>query len=216
MSLAICVMAKAPVPGQVKTRLCPPLTEKQAAELSAAFLLDVWRAACALSDARVLLSYSGERKAFPAQLTRVDGFHQQGDDLGARIEHTARFGLSRASRVLVIGSDLPGLSTSCLQTARTKLETHDAVLGPSIDGGFYLIGLSRCPPGLLANLPWSMPNTYEATYHRLREQRFRVAHAPRFDDVDTIDDLMALRSSIVVGSLLAPSSAEVLAQITCI
>lgn len=216
MKSVVCVMAKAPVPGRAKTRLCPPLSHDEAAELAAAFLIDVWKAATTLRGAKAFLSYSGERDSFPPELARAQGFHQKGADLGARIEHTARTGLEHAGMVLVIGSDLPGLSTGYLQSARSALHTHDAVLGPSRDGGFYLIGLRECPVGLLADLPWSEPETGEATHRRLVEWGFEVTTAPRFDDVDTIEDLMALRNGIVAGSLLAPASAQVLSRLTCI
>ena len=216
MSLAICVMARVPIPGQAKTRLSPPLTAEEAAGLAAAFLLDVWSAATRVSGAEVFLSYRGDEGKLPGEFGNVARFSQEGADLGARMEHTARVGLTRASSVLVIGSDLPGLSASCLQTARDALIDHDAVLGPSIDGGFYLIGLRDSPPGLLADLPWSAKNTHEATRSRLIDRGMRVAEAPRFDDVDTIDDVVALRNAIVAGSLLAPASALVLSRLTCV
>jgi len=123
-------MARAPVPGRAKTRLCPPLSYEQAAELAAAFLLDTWRTASRLDGAMTFLSYTGDRDEFPPELADVTSFEQHGGDLGARIEHTACLGLSRASSVLVIGSDLPGLSTGHLQAARTTLDYCDAVLGP--------------------------------------------------------------------------------------
>ncbi len=216
MKLAICVMAKAPAPGRVKTRLCPPLSHDEAADLASAFLIDVWRAAANLQGVTTLLSYHGNRNEFPAELNAVHSFPQRDGDLGARIEHTARTGLEHGDMVLVIGSDLPGLSAPYLQTARNTLLNHDAVLGPSRDGGFYLIGMRQCPVGLLADLPWSAPQTHQATLERLVERGYDVAHAPRFDDVDTVEDLTALRNGIVAGSLLAPASARVLSRLTCI
>lgn len=216
MKSAICVMAKAPTPGRVKTRLCPPLSHDQASQLASAFLLDVWKAARALRGSRAFLSYYGERDDFPEELALAPSFRQEGADLGARIEHAAHAGLEYGSTVLVIGSDLPGLPTSFLHTARSALHNHDAVLGPSRDGGFYLIGLRSCPDGLLADLPWSVSHTHEATLARLIDRGYNVAGAPRFDDVDTIEDLTALRNGIVAGSLLAPASAQVLSRLTCI
>ncbi|MEM9493289.1 MAG: TIGR04282 family arsenosugar biosynthesis glycosyltransferase [Myxococcota bacterium] len=216
--LAVCVMAKAPVPGRVKTRLCPPLSKDEAAQLAGAFLLDVWHTARGMRNAIALLSYAGDKNDFPEPLSRAESFAQQGEDLGARIEHTARAGLVRARSVLVIGSDLPGLPPAYLQSAFSALNRAqcDAVLGPSRDGGFYLIGLRACPSGLLADLPWSQSSTCERTQERLRERGMSVAVAPQFDDVDTIDDLTDLRNGIVAGSLLAPASARALSRLTCI
>lgn len=206
MATAICILAKAPVPGAAKTRLSPPLAPEQAAALASAFVLDTLAAARALEDAHVTLVYAGDRTCFPAPLQAIDGVVQRGADLGARIEHAARVGLGRADRVLVIGSDLPGLPTAHLAEARAALDQHDAVLGPSIDGGFYLIGLRACPPGLLAGLPWSAPETRAACAARLGQRGLRVAAINRFDDVDTFDDVRRLRAQIACGALHAPAT----------
>lgn len=208
---AVCIMAKAPAPGASKTRLCPPLTPPQAAALSAAFALDTLQAARGLDDAAILLSYTGDRALFPAPLRELEAFVQRGADLGARIEHAARMGLARAERVLVIGSDLPGLPAAHLVEARAALDHHGAVLGPSSDGGFYLIGLHACPPGLLAGLPWSVPETRAACAARLVQRGLHVAKIAGFDDVDTIDDLRRLRYRVAQGELHAPATAKRLA-----
>jgi rSAM/selenodomain-associated transferase 1 len=238
MSTAISIMAKAPEAGRVKTRLCPPLLPEQAAELAAALLLDTWRAAeeleraderasepagaCASSSARtsadgveVLLVYAGDRTRFPEPVRGLRAFVQRGADLGARIEHAARLGLARAERVIVIGSDLPGLPAARLVEARAALATHDAVLGPSSDGGFYLIGLRRCPPGLLSGLAWSVPETRAACAARLVQRGLRLAHVADFDDVDDIEDLRRVERQIRSGEIAAPATAHALERLAC-
>lgn len=211
----ICVMAKAPVPGQVKTRLAPPLTPAQAAGLAAAFLEDTWAAAAALPRATVLLAFAGDRNRFPASMRQAPGFPQPAEpDLGARIEAVARAGLERGQRVLVIGGDLPGLETAALATAEAALAGAEAVLGPSPrDGGFYLLGLRRCEPGLLAGLPWSRPDTLQACSTRLRERGLAPALAAPHDDVDDAGDLRALIAALERGTVAAPATAAALDQL---
>jgi uncharacterized protein len=226
MSTAISIMAKAPEPGRVKTRLCPPLAPEQAAELSAALLLDTWRATEELTGPRqrndqhdvveVLLVYAGDRTRFPEPVRGLPSFVQRGADLGARMEHAARLGLARAERVIIIGSDLPGLPAARLVEARAALATHDAVLGPSSDGGFYLIGLRACPPGLLSGLAWSVPETHAACAARLVQRRMRLAHIAVFDDVDDIADLRRVARQIRAGQLMAPATARVLERLGCV
>lgn len=212
MPTVVCVMAKAPVPGRVKTRLSPPLTAEQAARLAAAFLEDTWAAATALPGARVLLAHAGDRASFPASLADAPGFPQDPDpDLGARIEAVARAGLERGSPVLVIGGDLPGLETAALAAAEAALEQHQAVLGPSPrDGGFYLIGVHRCQAGLLAGLPWSRPDTFEACRARLVERGLAPALVQSHDDVDDAADLEALAAALAAGTITAPATAAAL------
>ena len=229
MSTAISIMAKAPEPGRVKTRLCPPLSPAQAAELAAALLLDTWRGAEELrhhegdgepggepDEVEVLLVYAGDRTRFPEPVRGLRSFVQRGADLGARIEHAARLGLGRAERVIVIGSDLPGLPAARLREARAALATHDAVLGPSSDGGFYLLGLRTCPPGLLAGLAWSVPETGAACAARLVQRGLRLAHVAYFDDVDDIEDLRRVERQIRAGEIRAPATAHALEQLGCI
>ena len=273
MSIAVCIMAKAPEPGRVKTRLCPPLTPEQAAELAAALLLDTWRAVDELTRPRegrgprgshdhaldgghrdeldgghpdeldgghpdeldgghpdeldgghrdehgeveALLVYAGDRVRFPAPLRGLRSFVQRGADLGARMEHAARMGLARAERVLIIGSDLPGLPAARLREARAALATHDAVLGPSSDGGFYLIGLRACPPGLLSNLAWSVPETHAACAARLVQRGLRLASIPSCDDVDDIEDLRRVARALRAGRMVAPATARMLERLHCV
>jgi len=93
------------------------------------------------------------------------------------------------------------------------LVDHDAVLGPSDDGGYYLLGLRRTVPGLLEGLTWSAPTTFEATKARLTSRGFSVATIQRWFDVDERLDLERLSSAIHLGKLNAPRTAEALAML---
>ena len=209
-----CVMAKAPVPGKVKTRLCPPLTEVQAAALAEAFLLDTWAAARAAFGVTTVLSYAGALGRFPPSLREVPAIEQRGADLGARIESAVIDGLARAGssepRVVVIGADLPTLPADLLRSAASLLQMADVCLGPSSDGGFYLIGASRWEPGLLVDLPWSAANTLASTKARFAERGYAVLVGSPWDDIDEPGDLEKLRSLLATDPGAAPHTAAAL------
>ena len=122
-----------------------------------------------------------------------------------------RRALKLAPFVIAIGSDTPGLPYSLLEQARTSLRASDAVLGPCEDGGFYLIGLKRCPPGVLRNLPWSASDTCAQTRKRLREMEFKTKVLPIWFDVDRARDLRRLGWLLSRGKIAAPETANVLA-----
>jgi glycosyltransferase A (GT-A) superfamily protein (DUF2064 family) len=121
--------------------------------------------------------------------------------------------LTIGERVLLIGSDSPGLPRAHPEAARAELSTHDAVLGPADDGGFYLVGLHRCEPGLLSGLPWSRSDTLTHTEARLRKAGRTVAHAPAWFDVDEHPDLLRLSGLLVRGEVDAPATARMLASL---
>jgi glycosyltransferase A (GT-A) superfamily protein (DUF2064 family) len=102
-------------------------------------------------------------------------------------------GLQGAPAVIAVGSDTPELTPQHIREAVRALEQHDAVLGPSPDGGYYLIGLKRFPNGLLGNVPWSSPQTLLETEQRLRSHGLIVSTelAP-LHDVDTQNCLLRL------------------------
>lgn len=210
---ALCVMAKAPRPGAVKTRLSPPLSKEDAATLAAAFLLDTWASAEAACDL-VLLARAGRAADFPAPLDRAEGFEQAGGDLGARIEAVARDGLRRSGKVVVVGSDLPGLPPANLVAIGRALDTRDVVIGPSGDGGFYAIGFRACPVGCLAGIPWSHTSTRAQTRSALSAAGLEVVESVSYDDIDDIEGLLRLRGALEAGTVQAPATAEVLRTIS--
>lgn len=207
-------MAKAPIAGAVKTRLCPPFDAGEAAELAAAFAIDTWAAACSVAGATAVLARAGERVAYPRVLANANGFDQRGDDLGARIEHAVRGGLAIAPRAIAIGSDIPGVPIAHLEAARDALARADAVLGPSGDGGYYLIGMTRCETGLLADLPWSRPDTRAATRARLEQRGYTVHEIDPYDDVDDIADVRGLWRALEAREVSAAATAAVLSRLS--
>ncbi len=193
MRVPVCVFAKPPVPGLVKTRLAVTIGEAEAARLASAMLCDVWNAVVSVAGAVPVLA-STAVAAFP-QLPAGTAIWLQGEgDLGQRMERIAQRGIAEAGRVLLLGADSPELRPDHIELALKNLDTHDAVIGPSFDGGYYLLGLARCPDGLLHALPWSTPETFARTEERLRSSDFSVALLPPLGDVDVLADLLACAS----------------------
>ncbi|MBM2615081.1 TIGR04282 family arsenosugar biosynthesis glycosyltransferase [Actinoplanes sp. LDG1-06] len=199
MSAQILVMAKTPVPGRVKTRLCPPCTPARAARIAAAALADTVDAVTATrADARILV-VDGDQPA-PAGWGRAA---QRGDDLGERLAHayTDTAGPGRAA--LLIGMDTPQADPWLLAGALATLLTDgvDAVLGPASDGGWWALGL-RDPAHaqVLRDIPTSTATTGALTLAALTGRGLRVAALPTLTDVDTMDDAYA------VAALCRPQS----------
>ncbi len=206
----ICIFAKPPVAGTVKTRLAAEIGAERASQLARAFLVDTCAATRALTWARPVLATSDALA--PELRTELDmPVWPQGDgDLGARMERVLARALTEAPFAIAFGADSPGLPPRFLEAARTALATADAVIGPADDGGFYVLGLRRCPPGLLAALPWSVPETCVRTIERLRAAGLTVTELAPWFDVDRADDLARLHDLLDTGAIVAPSTRRVL------
>lgn len=207
----ICVFAKPPRPGAAKTRLASEVGPESAARLAHAFLQDTWAAVSALSWARPILATT-ELDAGELALPGADTWLQGEGDLGERLERVMRRALLESPLAIAIGADTPGLPPSLLAQAREALSSAEAVLGPCEDGGFYLIGLRSCPPGLLRNLPWSAPDTFDRTLTRLRNKGLQTAVLPPWFDVDRPSDLERLRLLLGRGEIAASETARALAK----
>ena len=212
--VAVIVMAKSPVPGRVKTRLCPPLTPVQAAQLAAAALADTLGQVNLLarrrSDVSPMLALSGDlsdamsrvrlgRMLFGKDPWQV--FAQWGGSFADRLAHAHQFcdGQSAgAEMTFQIGMDTPQITAGQLAGGlqRLRMPGVDAVLGPAADGGWWALGLRR--PELaevLREVPMSTPETAERTVAALRGAGAQVAFLETLTDVDTIADAEAVARS---------------------
>ncbi len=203
----ICVLAKPPRPGLVKTRLAAAVGDAQAAALARAFFEDTWSAASSLRWARAVLATTEPAAAEWASAKRASLWPQGKGDLGDRLERMLRRALDDTPAALAIGTDTPGLPPILFSQARSALRSADAVLGPCEDGGFYLIGLRRCPDGLLRDLPWTAPDTFLKTLARLRGSGLSAAVLSPWFDVDGPPDLACLHALVARGEIDAPRTA---------
>lgn len=210
MRATLCVFAKPPRLGAVKTRLVPAVGERGAVELAHAFLADTWQAARAIPWARAILATTELDATLPAESAET---WLQGDgDLGARLERILNRALRDSEHAIAIGADSPGMPRHLLDAGFAALQSADAVLGPAEDGGFYLLGLRICPPGLLSEVLWSRDDTCALTHAALLARGLKTVVLEPWFDIDRPDDLERLRVLVESGAIDAPMTASVLAR----
>jgi uncharacterized protein len=191
---AVALFAKAPVAGRVKTRLVPPLTLEDAARVARASLEDTVRRIAPAVDAPWTLFLDGEPDEATRRLADESGLPilpQKGPDLGARLRSAFReLRADGARRVLAIGSDSPTLDPERIREAIDSLAVCELALGPTEDGGYYLIGLSGEHESVFEEIPWGGPDTAAITLDRARAAGLLVRLlSPWYD----LDDTQSLR-----------------------
>lgn len=200
MNAALIVIAKAPVPGRVKTRLCPPCTPQQAAALAEAALADTLAAVAATPVARRVCVLDGEPG--PWLPDGIEMVAQRGDGLGERL--AAAFDDVGGAAVL-IGMDTPQVTPAQLGSSLAALRAPgaDAVLGLAPDGGYWAIGLRAPDPAVFDGVPMSTARTGAAQRARLLEAGRRVRLLPELRDVDTIADARIVAAAAPRGRFAA-------------
>jgi rSAM/selenodomain-associated transferase 1 len=190
------VVAKAPIPGRVKTRLGAEVGMRVAAQLAAAALLDTM-AACerAFGPQRCHLALDGDlRQAEDGQclVIRLRGWtihRQRGASFGARLNHAYTAAAVGGAAVVQVGMDTPQVTAAQLRSAGSALRRRAAVIGPARDGGWWLLGLRDATmAALLASVPMSTPRTYADTMAALRTAGVEAEVTDALDDIDTSAD----------------------------
>jgi len=203
MRPALVVIAKAPVPGRVKTRLTPPCTPGQAARLARAALLDTL-AACgrATGAGRRVIALDGEPDGWlPAGW---DVVAQRGDGLAARLGHAFA---DVGGPALLVGMDTPQLTPGRLDAGLAALARFDAVFGPATDGGYWALGLREPDPAVFARVPMSHAHTGAVQRARLDGLGLRTADLPALLDVDDIAGARAVAAQAPASRFAAELAA---------
>jgi rSAM/selenodomain-associated transferase 1 len=241
---AIAIFARAPIAGEVKTRLIAApgpngvrspdgvLSPQAVCALYAAMLRDTFqiaqRAAAQRCSCDVIIAHTPDSASdffatgfttFLPESAENAQFWPQGEgDLAARLLHFLKESRVRGyERVLIIGSDAPDLPTKYLLEAFEKLQNHALVFGPASDGGFYLIGASQTlPPGLLGNIAWSTPRVLESVLANAARLELDCALLTPWPDVDEWSDLQALIARLRSGQSTAPQTRRALALLRLI
>ncbi|MCU0520618.1 MAG: TIGR04282 family arsenosugar biosynthesis glycosyltransferase [Anaerolineae bacterium] len=197
---AIVIMAKQPAIGRTKTRLCPPLTPAEAAALYEALLRDTIELVAGLDNVALAIAVT------PPEAT--DYFHRispaearllpvVGADIGVCLDQVlSALLVAGHPRAIALCADGPTLPVAYLQQAITQLDEADVVLGPSEDGGYYLIGLTQSQPRLFRDITWSTAQVTAQTLDRAESLGLRVSLLPSWYDVDTAADLDRLRAEL--------------------
>ncbi len=180
-------MAKAPIPGRVKTRLCPPCTPEQAAQLSEAALADTLDAVAGCDVGRRILALDGEPGTWVPP-----GFDVVPQSSGSLDQRLAAAWDAAGGPGIQIGMDTPQVTADLLAEALGTLEVADAALGPAADGGWWAIGLRRPNPAVFEGVAMSTATTGAAQHRRLRSLGLKVALLPTLVDLDTVHQLPAV------------------------
>ena len=203
MNRVLGLFAKAPVPGKVKTRLSPPLSPRECADLYEAMLLDVLEQHARARTADLALWCSPPDSAGWFEARAPAGYRvlpQQGGNLGARLAAAFRIHSAEGyQRIAIRGTDSPTLPLERVADAFEALERVEVVLCPDRDGGYNLIALrAACDP--LFEVEMSTENVLEQTMKRAAERGMRCAILPPHHDVDVIADLERVRDELHVES----------------
>ncbi len=195
-SKALIVFAKLPLAGSVKTRLTPLLTPEDAAELYRCMLMDTLSKVKRLADVDISLFFEGGREA-ASYFEKTSGgmavFPQRGGDLGERMmDAFLRTFEDGHVAVAIIGTDSPDLPVSFIEEAFLLLEdpSVDAALGPSEDGGYYLLAMKRLHEVFFRGIPWSTGEVLERSLAKAAAGGLTVALLPQWHDVDSEMDLL--------------------------
>jgi rSAM/selenodomain-associated transferase 1 len=194
----LAFLVRHPEPGKVKTRLAKKYGNAFAAELYGHFVDDLLQMMEPGNFHLEIFFTPAERNPEIRQRfgSRFSYAPQQGEGLGERMENAFRYCLTKGfTAVVLIGSDFPDLTINVIEEAFLAIEEgKDAVVGPALDGGYYLIGFraDMFDPAFFKGMPWGKSCVFEKTVERLHDRGYRIHLAPFWRDIDTEEDLDAL------------------------
>ena len=198
MKNAVICFTRVPRAGQTKTRLMPYLSGEQCAELHWAFLRDLSNIYASL-DADLLVAHTPDpdwkklKNVFPSAYF----FPQEGADLGAKMNHALNLALSMGyEKCILTGSDLPMMTAAHLLSGFDSLGNADVTLGPTSDGGYYLVGVKEESPFLFENQTYGFGNVFDNTIAAIHAAEKSFCPALPCDDVDTPEDLQRLLKTL--------------------
>jgi rSAM/selenodomain-associated transferase 1 len=191
--LLLIQFAKAPIPGQVKTRMFPVLNAQQACALHQELLKWTCDTLCdaRMGDVELWAAGDPDHQVFELCLDRgVSAIElQRGDDLGARMCHALADGLARYERVILVGSDCPAINRSYLSEAAHLLATNPVVLGPADDGGYVLIGMTELCRDMFEGIEWGQATVWADTVKILQRLSIKWKGLASLPDIDRPEDL---------------------------
>lgn len=195
------IFVKQPIAGKVKTRLAAKLGDQAAADIYESFVRHIVHKVSPLDAVKTLAYVADETPAETEHyFSQIAGqsfelWPQPNGDLGHRMTDFFRSQFdSGATRVVLIGSDSPTLPADYLEQAFGLLESKRVVIGPAMDGGYYLVGMNRFTPEMFTDIEWSSNAVLKQTVERLQSINATLGVLPPWYDIDTIDDLEMMRA----------------------
>lgn len=214
MTDCLIVLAKEPMRGLSKTRLARDVGFDLAKRLAEVFVLDTLELARKAAPSSTLVAYAPPDAGpwFEGRAPWASLWPQPEGGFGHRIRSATRAAFDRgASRCVLVGMDTPHLRVETVDRAFSELGSADVCLGPALDGGYYLIGLSSDQPRLFEDIPWSTAAVARVTRERAREQSLRVCELPEEFDIDEGADLDRLVDALELRPDVAPATRALLA-----
>ncbi|WP_300461885.1 TIGR04282 family arsenosugar biosynthesis glycosyltransferase [Desulfobacula sp.] len=213
-SKAVIVFLKAPETGRVKTRLSQSLNTTFVLDLYKGFVVDTLDVLESAQDTFLYVWPPGKAEALQKWLGSQYLFcPQQGEDLGQRMGNAFADIFKRGyDAALLVGTDIPELTPALISRAETALQTTDAVIGPSSDGGYYLIGFQKSgfSTSVFKDIDWSTPAVLDQTRQAMNHLSLRYELLTEMDDIDTPEDLNALMARVKKGGTIGMQTLKVL------
>ncbi len=200
---ALILMTRIPIPGKTKTRLMEILSPKECAQIHKCFLLDIFNSFEYIkNDIDIFVTYTPEnsldiiKDLIP---NYIKCFPQHGEDLGERMSNGIKHILNKGySKVILIGSDIPQIQPNHTKNAFLALDRSDIAIGPTVDGGYYLIGMKKIHEGIFnSNFKWGNKSVFEETIDLCNKLSLKVELCEKYVDIDTKEDLIEFRKIVL-------------------
>lgn len=186
---ALCIFAKYPELGKVKTRLAKDVGETKALQIYAKVLNNLIKEHKNNDyDLHIAFTPTSKEKEFKQLYSNLKFFSQNGENLGVKIHNAFRHLLKKYKKVIIIGSDTPDLSKELINKAFNELNEKEIVLGPCFDGGYYLIGMKK-NHDVFSNIKWSTDSVLNDTINIIERKRLSLVLLSKKHDIDTKDEL---------------------------
>jgi rSAM/selenodomain-associated transferase 1 len=199
MKSYLIIFAKEPKRDKIKTRLSNYLSSSQCVKLYRAFLKDTMGMIKDVKCSRKIIAFDSDTKN-PKYLKSIAPhfifYRQKGKNLGQRMHNVFKFAARNPSKIVIIGSDSPTLPSGYIEEAFRKLDRNDIVIGPSRDGGYYLIGLKKACGGLFKGIKWSSDRVLEKTVMNAAALKKKIFLLEKWYDVDKLEDLDYLKKDL--------------------
>lgn len=203
---AMVIMTRIPVPNKTKTRLLTILTPQECANIHMAFLKDIIKTCSNIKNTDLYIFYGDEGPLSIIDSLLKDNikvFPQKGKDLGEKMKNIFLELFQKGyTKIVLMGADIPEVKKEDIDNAFFKLQNKDIVFGPTLDGGYYLVGMNKLYSLVFnSNIKWGTPEVFQETINSIRETGLKVDTISTHEDIDTKEDLLSFSKRIEKNDL---------------